>query len=203
VVFARTFVGVTSLDTPAPNDLDAPVPARPMRSWNALRVIAAIAGVAVLVAASVFTLGLALLAPLGMLGARYVARRQKSAFTLGTSWLGASLFVALAMTIIGGVAVSQLPSRMFETIQHSADSASMAKRPPPPAWFERIAPGAAARARAAPTGPANLTRAFTIWAFVVGGVFTVTLFGAVIGTAGWLPGVLLAYAFSGRWIPRS
>jgi len=194
---------VTSLDTPEPNEPDPLLEQLPLRSSNARRAIAAIAGAALLVAAAVFTLGLALLAPLGMLGARYVARRQTSALTLGTSWLGASLFAALAVAVIGGVAFSQLSRRTLDTIKHSADSASMAKRPPPPAWFERIAPGAAERARLAPTGPANLTRAFTIWTFVVGGVFTVTLFGTVIGTAGWLPGLLLAYAFSGRWIPRS
>jgi hypothetical protein len=196
---------VTSTPAPDPNELEplAAVPP-PLRPWNLTRVFAAIAGGAILVMAAFFTAGLVLLAPLGMIGARYLARRQNSNFTIATSWLGAAIFVEFALAGIAIVALLQTPRTTLDTFKRATDSASVnSKRRPPPAWLERIAPGTTARARVAPSTSPTFNRALLIWTFVVGGVITATLGAVVIGTAGWLPSLLLSYAFSGRWIPRS
>jgi hypothetical protein len=163
----------------------------------------AIVGATLLTIVAKYTFGLALLAPIGMIAARYIARRRQSSVTLGTSWLGAASSVALSLIAILLFLVTQMPRGTFASIQRGADSVSVASaKTPPPAWLERIAPGTAARARAKPVGP-KVSHAFTIWTMVVGGVFAYTLFAVVIGTAGWVPSLLLSFAFTGRWIPSS
>jgi hypothetical protein len=169
------------------------------------RAFVAIAGGALLITAAVFTFGLALLAPIGMIAARYIVRRQNSSLTLGTSWLGAASSVAITLVAVVLFLVTQMPKGTFATIQHGADSASVASaKRPPPAWLERVAPGVTARTRAKPVaGNGVVTHAFTVWTLVVGGVFAYTMFAVVIGTAGWVPSLLLSFAFTGRWIPSS
>lgn len=167
------------------------------------RGVVAIVGAALLTIVAKYTFGLALLAPIGMIAARYIVRRQNSNLTLGTSWLGAASSVAVTLVTIVLFLVTQMPRGTFASIQRGTDSASVASaKVPPPAWLERIAPGTTARARAKPASR-TVTHAFTIWTIVVGGVFAYSVFAVVIGTAGWVPSLLLSFAFTGRWIPTS
>jgi hypothetical protein len=179
----------------------------PPLASHVYRGFIAIVGVALLTAVTRYTFGLALLAPIGMIAARYVARRQKSSLTLGTSWLGATGSVAVVFVAFILLVLAQMPNGTFAgtfaNIQRGSDSASVASaKAPPPAWLERIAPGSTARARAKPVSR-KVSHAFTVWSIVVGGVFAYTLFAVVIGTAGWVPSLLLSFAFTGRWIPSS
>ncbi len=174
-------------------------------SWNLKRALAAIAGVATLVAAAVVSLGLALLAPVGMIVARSLARREKTPLTFFTSWLGAAFGVCAALIVVALVVIATLPSGTIASITKTADSVSTASnKQPPPAWIDRISPGASARARSSQSNAnPRLLRGFTIASTVFGIVFLYSLLAMVIGTAGWVPSLLLTYAFSGRWIPPS
>ncbi|MEO8335982.1 MAG: hypothetical protein ABI664_13475 [bacterium] len=173
------------------------------RSWNLRRGVAAIAGVAMLVGVTVVSFGLALLAPIGMIVARKVARREKTPLTFFTSWLGAAFGVCGALMIVALVVVAVMPSGTIASIGKTADSVSTASSgKPPPAWIEKISPGATARARASQVNQGSrMVRSLTIGSTVVGFVILYSLLAMLIGTAGWLPSLLLTYAFSGRWIP--
>lgn len=177
------------------------------RQWNLLRGLAAIAGVAMLITVTVFSLGLALLAPVGMIVARRFARREKTALTFFTSWLGAAFGVCAALIVAGLVLIVVMPSGTIAGIGKAADSVSTASSTQrPPAWLEKISPGATARARdrsAPPNANAPMVRAFTVMAQVMGVVFVYSFLAMFIGTAGWVPSLLLTYAFNGRWIPSS
>ncbi len=164
------------------------------------RVALGIIGLGLLALVSLFTLGMALLTPVGMYVADRVARRDGHRLTRGMSWFGAVLAANLGIMIFGGVALTRLPGGVTGSLQHLADSAAAtSKTQKPPDWMERIAPGASARAQATPT-PKGLTKAFVLWAAVIGGVIACTFFALIVGTLGWLPSLLLAYAATGRWL---
>jgi hypothetical protein len=184
---------------------EAPIIAQPVHRWNLVRALAAIAGVAMLIGASVISLGLALLAPVGMIVARIIARREKMQLTFLTSWIGAAFGVCAALMVVALIFFALLPGDTVASIGKTADSVSTAsQKQPPPAWLERISPGSAARARAHPANPNSpLVRAFTTVSLVMGAVILYSMLAMLIGTAGWVPSLLLTYAFSGRWIPES
>ena len=183
--------------------LPTPVVVRRDRSWNLPRGLAGIGGGILLLGVSVVTVGIALLAPVGMIVARAIARREKTSLTFGTSWLGAAFGVCFALIIIVLVLVARLPTGTIEKFGKTADSLSTASnKAPPPTWVDRISPGATARARASQKNQnATLTRGFTIAFTVFGAVFVYSLLSMLIGTAGWAPSLLLTYAFTGRWLP--
>ena len=165
------------------------------------RVAVGVAGLCLLALAGFLTLGTALIAPVGIYVARLLARRDNEELTRSRSWLGAVLAANALMLIVGIVALTRAPGGVLTSIEHSADSAAVASRTQaPPEWVERIAPGTTARARAGGGASKGLTKAFLLWATIVGGVIACALFALVVGTLGWLPGLLLAYALTGRWI---
>jgi hypothetical protein len=140
-----------------------------------------------------------------MVVARAIARREKTPLTFGTSWLGAAFGVCFALIIVALVLLARLPTGTIAKIGNTADSASVASSTkPPPAWLDRISPGASARARATSSKQtAVMTRGFTIFGTVFGAVFLYSVLSMLIGTAGWAPSLLLTYAFTGRWLPPS
>jgi hypothetical protein len=161
------------------------------------RVIAGCGGVLALLIATLFTGGLALSAPIGMAVAAAIARRRHDALSRGASWLGAVLAVGAVLIVIGSVVVASAPTGTFAQIQHSADSASATAKPP--AWLERVAPGASAPgAQVRPHGAWG--GAFSIWTMVTGGLIGCAILAALIGTLGWLASLPLAYAITGGWL---
>jgi hypothetical protein len=165
------------------------------------RAIAGLAGMLMLGVFATFTMGLALAAPVGMLGAGAVARHQRVPLTRGASWLGAAIAVLATLLLLFGAFAVLSPPGTFANFRQSYDSVSTASRnTPPPAWIERFAPGASrARSNAVTVGMQN-SPAFTLWAAVVGGVFGFSALAAFVGTLGWAAGLLLAYAINGSWI---
>jgi ABC-type sulfate transport system permease component len=112
------------------------------------------------------------------------------------------LAVGVALVIVGGLIVVRIPTRTFTDIQRSVDSASASSKPP--AWLERVAPGASTSAvRSGQSG--GWARAASIWGTVTGIVFTVVFLAVAIGTLGWAASLPLAYALTGGWlsVPRS
>jgi MFS family permease len=173
-----------------------PAPRRP----DARRIVAGVAGVAALVVAAVFTLGGALVAAIGIAVAAAIARRRGRRLSGASSWIAAVAAVAVVLIGVSGFTAARVPAGTLGQIRHAMDS-SQANPPPAPAWLDRIAPGATARAnarRSAASG--NLEGAFGIWAMVVGTVFLIAMVAGFVGTVGWLATLPLGYAITGRWI---
>jgi hypothetical protein len=162
------------------------------------RFAALLAGLAIVIGAARVTFGLVLCAPLGVWLVHRVQRYRGQPFGAWRSWISAVSAVAIALVLIAGGLASRLPAGTWSRIRQAADSAS-AQQPkhPPPAWLDRIAPGAAAR-YSAPMS--NDSPAFSALTMIIGGLFLAGFLGNVIGTVGWVGTMLLMFAVSGRWL---
>jgi hypothetical protein len=172
---------------------------QPIRRPKVKRIVAGVAGLAALLLAASFTFGGALVAAIGIGVGSAIARERGRRLTRASSWTAA--VVAVGVVVIGffGVEGARLDAGAVRRFRQTMDS-SESHRPPPPAWLERIAPGAAARASArGPTDP-TVETAFGVWAIVVGTAFAGGMMACLIGTVGWLATLPLGYALTGRWI---
>ncbi|HVT38826.1 MAG TPA: hypothetical protein VHE78_07270 [Gemmatimonadaceae bacterium] len=168
------------------------------------RFLATLAGTLALGFLALFTLGGALAAPLGMVLAGVIARRRHRPLTRGAGWIGAVLAASVGMAVYTGVAFVRTPPAVRARFQHTVDSISAVQRnAPPPAWIERLAPGAAKAKSSMLTSQMAGSRAFTVWMSVLGEAVLAVWFGTIVGTLGWIAGLLLAYAHSGRWLPTA
>jgi hypothetical protein len=106
----------------------------------------------------------------------------------------------VAILFVAGAFASMLPTGSWHRISQAADSASVeAAKQPPPAWINRVAPGAADRsAMARYNTPASLRTFLTIWGLAM----AVGMVGGAIGTIGWLASMLLVFYASGHWLRR-
>ena len=159
------------------------------------RVAALIAGVATLAIAATISFGAGLLSPIGVWLAHRVHRARGRALSRWGSWAGAVGATVFAFLIGGAVVATKMPPDTWRNIRHAADSASVASaKAPPPAWISRYAPAAAPRSRTPPA----MNSFFMIWGIglVVGAL------AALVGTAGWVATMLLAFSATGRWLGR-
>jgi hypothetical protein len=162
------------------------------------RVVALIAGFAILYETARVSFGLVLCAPLGVLVVSRVQRSRGRPFGAWRSWISAVSAVAIALVVIAGVAVSLVPAGTWDRIRQTADSTSaQAAKQPPPAWLDRLAPGSAARYSAIRP---NDSRAFNVFTMVFGGVIAAGFLGNVFGTIGWVGTMLLVFSVTGRWL---
>ena len=159
------------------------------------RITALVAGLAILGGAARVTLGIVLCAPLGIWVIRRFQRSRGRPFGAWASWISAISAVAIALLAIGGLVASQLPAGTWRHMRQAADSVSaQSAKQPPPAWLDRLAPGAAARA--------STTRSpeFGVATMILGFWFLAGFLGLVIGTIGWAGSMLLVFSASGRWL---
>ena len=159
------------------------------------RVAAFVAGVLMLVGGTIVSLGMVLLAPIGMAVAGWVQRRRGDPMTRGGHWIAASAAIVVALVLAMAAFLAFTPKGTMRNVVQAADSASVASaKEPPPAWLERLGPGLAVQQ----PGP-GASRMFTIVGGLLGVSFMVGLLSAVFGTLGWSAGMLLGLALSGRW----
>jgi hypothetical protein len=174
----------------------------PSRAGGLARIALGVCGLAALAGTSVITMGGALVAVIGVLVAGVVAVRRGRTLGRRASWVAAVAAVGVALLVVAGFTVATSSARHRAQFMRTLDSASVeSKKAPPPAWMERMAPGADASSRAqeAMMGP-KLSRGVAIWGAVVGGSMAWVMISVMIGTLGWGAGLLLAFAFTGRWI---
>jgi hypothetical protein len=160
------------------------------------RVSAFVAGTVVLLAGAFISFGTALLAPLGMWTSSAFLRRRHRPATRATGWLTAMTSVAVGLLAVAAFALASLPAGGVHRMTQVVDSASAASaQAPPPAWMERLAPGTQARAASGSQTPASLRMPLLIW----GGGVAILFMAAIVGSLGWLGGMLCGFAITGRW----
>ena len=171
------------------------------------RALAGVAGVVLLVLAALISSGLALLVPFGVLAARARTRRRGLLLTRGTAWLGAMGAVVAGGLVLIFIAVVRLPQGTMEQMRRTFDTTfdsamTSSRKQPPPAWLERVSPGAGARrAAVSKQPPGSAERAFMAWAGIVGAVLGVGILAAMLATLGWVGTLLIAFALRGAWYP--
>jgi hypothetical protein len=159
------------------------------------RGAALLGGLLLLAGGAVVSLGMVVLAPLGMAVAGYVQRRRGNPMTRGEHWIAASASVMVAVMLALGAVLAVAPPGTVRNAMQAADSASVASaKEPPPAWLERLGPGLSMQQ----PSPGS-SRMFAIVGGLLGISFAVGFFSAAFGSLGWGAGMLLGLAVSGRW----
>lgn len=158
------------------------------------RVLAILAAIALLGLVSLASFGTVLLAPLGMLVYAKVQRRRGQPSWSAATWFVAGGSVALGLLIVAGGVASNISSDDLRTVRRAMDSASTsAPQRPSPAWLERMQRTAGGGA-IAPVKPVK----YGTGMMVFGGIFLVNILSALVGTLGWLGGILLWCGITGR-----
>jgi hypothetical protein len=151
-----------------------------------------------LIGATVFSLGVALCSPLGIWAVRRFQRSRGRSLDGWGIWISSVGSAMLGLLLAAGVVASLLPSGTWTRARQTADSLSAVAKPqPPPAWLERLAPGAAARSSMSSQAKSPAINAFTL---ILGGWFMIGIFGAILGTAGWVASMLIVFSATGDWL---
>ena len=164
------------------------------------RIAAGAAGIATLIVTTLFTLGTVLVAPLGVLVARALARRRKRELSRGAAWLGAVSASIVGVVLVFGGMIAVAPPETRDLLRSAVDSAQAQEQKPTelPEWLRRINPQAAQQNAAADRLASS--RGFVTFFGFVGLVMACSMLGTLSGSIGWLASMLLGYAITGRWI---
>ncbi len=165
------------------------------------RLLSGLAGALLLLLAAVCTLGTSLAAPIGSFIAQRITRRKGRPLTWGTSWLAAVFASSVAVAIgFALVVVSAPPGAILRAERAAASPSAVEPTARPPEWLTHLFPQAAQR-----PGPITErvihSRAFMLYAGLLGAASASAFFGAIAGSLGWGAARLLGYAFSGRFAP--
>ena len=163
------------------------------------RAAAFLIGLAVLLAATLFSAGLVLMAPLGAWLAHRFQRARQRVTTGWASWLGAVCATTFAGLLLAGVVASRESPATWHRMRSVADSASAAAaQEPPPRWIARLAPAAGGASMSVHPTPDAVLGPAIVWAAAMG----VAMLSTILASVGWVGILLLTYAVSGRWLPR-
>jgi len=161
------------------------------------RLLVGLAGALILCLSALFTLGIALAAPVGVLTAAAWASRRGQRLTLGRSWLAAAIASSLALVGVFAVAAARAPEGALQRFQQAAAEREAAPAVEPPAWLARVFPQAT-RQPDPLTERVLKSRALTVYFGLMGAGMAVVLLGAIVGSFGWAGTMLLGRAFSRR-----
>ena len=172
-------------------------PRTPAGTNGVVRVIAFLAGIAMLFFGAFMSFGGVLAGAAGM-GIVALARRQRrQQLTRWGGWFASTISVAIVFAIFAFIMAEKMPAGTWQQVEHAADSAAAASaKQPPPAWVERVFPGTAARRAAGQRAfPSSAQSAFVFASIGLTGAMVVAFFG----TFGWGAGMLLGFGARGRW----
>jgi hypothetical protein len=186
---------LSNASAPPPLHDDPRPPATPIR-----RFAAAAVGAVVLMVCTTFTLFTVLAGPLGVLGARALARRRGAPLTRAGAWVGAVLACFVAVPLAFGALLAAAPPGTIGQVRAAMDSAQAGEKPTEiPDWLERVTPPGTAQ-RSAATSEAFRTGPFMLIFGILAGIMVCAIFGTIAGSIGWLASLLFAYTITGRWI---
>ncbi len=154
-----------------------------------------IGGILVLALGMVVSLGMVLVGWLGMWIVHQSWRARGKFLSRGGRWVAASASVAVLGVLLFTLGAVLVGPSGLRTMQKANDSAVAANaNKPPPAWLERIAPGASKRKPTAPPSPLVNTL-FMVW----GMGFVIVLLSAVYGSLAWAGAMLVGFGIRGYW----
>ena len=180
---------------PAPTN--SSLPAGSTGTNVAGRIFAFLFGLALLLIGGIMSLGMVLVGAAGMGIATLAQRQRRRHLSRVGGWLASTVTVGIVCAVIAVIVSQIVPANTWAQVKTSMDSASAASsKQPPPAWIERMYPGASQRA-AAQQRVFSGKRESAFLAAMFG--FMAFFFVATYGTLAWGAGMLLGYGASGRW----
>lgn len=189
-----------SLPPSVPGINPSPLAGAPSAPWP-VRVLASVAGIAILLVSTAFTLGVALVSLLGVAVVSRLRRRVGRSATPLEAWFGAVTAGILALALAFLIVEAAQPAGSFEKLaQEMRTQAKNAPPAEPPAWLRPMQPRTPANAAAEERAKrlAESTSFFSaMMAFT--GVLVCLIFGSIGGTLGWAALSLLLYGVRGRW----
>jgi hypothetical protein len=161
------------------------------------RIAALLAGVAILLVATVGSVGLVLLAPLGIWVTHRVQRARGRTVSLFDRWIGAVVGATIALLLVVAGFAAMIPADTWREVRHSADSASVeAQKEPPPAWLRRVVPSAS-QPLPRSAQPLAVSTIAMVWGVGIG----VGMTGIMLGSVNWAGTMLLIFCVYGEWLP--
>lgn len=168
---------------------------RPSGVAYALRILAGVAGIALLFFSAIVTLGSSLAAPFGIFLGRRLALRKGRPYTGWRSWLAAAAASSLALLLTLLIIVSLIPKEEWQLIQQAIAVAQTEQSKQSPAEISKtFEPDPV-------TEKVVQSPAFVIVFGAIGLGIGCILFGSIAGTPGWIATLLLSYAIRGRSAP--
>jgi len=169
----------------------SPVTLAPAASTGA-RVAAALGALLVLGGGAIVTLGTVLFAALGMAIGGAIWRHRGKTLPVVGHWVASLCGAAVLIFGFGALTAAIVPRTSWSEVQKTIDSASRAT-PQPPARTPAESAGRAA-ARRAMSSPKALQVGMA-YGFGFLAIFMI----AILGTVGWIGGMLTGFAAQGRW----
>jgi hypothetical protein len=163
------------------------------------RLLAFLAGAALLVALGIGSIGLALVAPIGMWVAYAVLRERGRSYTRRAGWLGAVLACSLVMADFFASAMLRMPDGYIDSVRHQAEL----RREKPPSAIEQ-ALSRVSSASPPPAAVAEKTRelvrskAFMWWTMIMTVSVGSAILGLLAGSVGWAATTLVLIGITGR-----
>lgn len=162
------------------------------------RILAFLAGAAILALTALVSMGSVLVAPIGMWLSRVFQRARARSYTRTTSWIGAVVACALLFIGLLGYGVTRLPDGYVEQVQQQTT-----KRQQEPTTIERIfqrgtprSPASAAMEKK--TQEVARSRAFIWWVTIVGGMMSAGMAALLVGSVGWVGTSLMLFGLTGH-----
>jgi predicted PurR-regulated permease PerM len=162
------------------------------------RILAFLAGAAILALTALASMGSVLAAPIGMWLSRVIQRARARNHTRATSWIGAVVACAVLFLGVLGYGFTRLPDGYVELVQQQTT-----KQQRDSTTIERIFQ------RGTPRSPASAvvekksqelahSRAFIWWVTIVGGAMSAGMAALLMGSVGWVGTSLMLYGLTGR-----
>ncbi len=162
------------------------------------RILALVAGAAILSLTALASMGSVLVAPIGMWLSRVIQRARARSYTRATSWVGAVVACALLFLGLLGYGFTRLPDGYVQLVQQQTT-----KRQQEPTTIERIfqrgtprSPASAAMEKK--TQEVTRSRAFIWWVTIVGGMMSAGMAALLMGSVGWVGTSLMLFGLTGR-----
>jgi hypothetical protein len=166
------------------------------------RILALIAGGAVLALVAVKTFGAVLAAPAGIWVAAKIQRSRGRSYTRRVGWVGAVLACTLVMAALFGYALTRMPAGFMDQVQQQTAQRQQERERDPSAIEQALRRASTATASQAvvqkKTEELAKSKAFIWWIMIFGVVLAASVGGLLLGSVGWAGSTLVLFAVRRR-----